>query len=58
MFGIFGDLFDFNNDGKLNFTEQAMEIAALHQMIDRDKNSDDTLSIEDIDNFDLLDEDY
>ena len=57
MFGIFGDLFDLNNDGKLDFTEQAMEITALHQMIDSDESSDEILSIEDIDNFDLLDED-
>ena len=57
MFGIFGDLFDFNNDGKLDVTEQAMEITALHQMIDSDESSEETLSVEDIDNFDLLDED-
>ena len=57
MFGIFGDLFDFNNDGKLDLTEQAMEITALNQMIDSDESSDEILSVEDIDNFDLLDED-
>lgn len=57
MFGIFGDLFDFNNDGKLDLTEQAMEITALNQMIDSDESSDEILSVEYIDNFDLLDED-
>lgn len=31
--GFFGDLFDFNNDGKLDMFEQAADFAAFQQMI-------------------------
>ena len=56
MFGIFGDLFDFNHNGKLEPTEQAMEFALLQTIIDEDAKKDDTLTLEDIDDFDLLDD--
>ena len=31
--GFFGDLFDFNNDGKLDMFEQAADFVAFQQMI-------------------------
>ena len=31
--GFFGDLFDFNNDGKLDMFEQAADFTAFQQMI-------------------------
>ena len=33
--GFFGDLFDFNNDGKLDMFEQAADFAAFQQMINQ-----------------------
>ena len=38
--GIFGDLFDFNNDGKLDSFEKAAEFSAFMQMIDSAKNDE------------------
>ena len=38
--GIFGDLFDFNNDGKLDTIEKAAEFGAFMQMIDSDKSDE------------------
>ena len=35
--GIFGDLFDFNNDGKLDAFEKAAEFGAFMQMIESEK---------------------
>lgn len=55
MFGIFRDLFDLNRDGKVDPTEQAMEIAALQQIMDEeDANYADFL--EKTDDFDLIDD--
>lgn len=34
MKGFFGDLFDFNRDGKLDATEQAMDFAAFATIMD------------------------
>ena len=34
MFSIFGDLFDFNNDGKLDLGESAAEMGAFAMMMD------------------------
>ena len=31
--GIFGDLFDFNGDGKLDFFEKAAEFGMFMQMV-------------------------
>ena len=53
MFGIFGDLFDFNHNGKLESTEQAMEFALLQTIIE--EKEDEDFSIEEIDSFDILD---
>ena len=38
--GIFGDLFDFNNDGKLDSFEKAAEFGAFMQMVDSIKNDE------------------
>ena len=38
--GLFGDLFDFNNDGKLDSLEKAAEFGAFMQMIDSAKNDE------------------
>ena len=35
--GLFGDLFDFNNDGKLDTFEKAAEFGAFMQMIDSEE---------------------
>ena len=37
---LFGDLFDFNNDGKLDSFEKAAEFGAFMQMIDSVKNDE------------------
>ena len=42
--GIFGDVFDFNNDGKLDAFEQGMEFMFLDQLTKEesdDSNNDD-----------------
>lgn len=36
--GLFKDLFDFNNDGKLDSFEKAAEFSTFMQMIDSAKN--------------------
>lgn len=38
--GIFGDLFDFNNDGKMDAGESAAEFGAFMQMMDYEKNNE------------------
>ncbi len=38
--GIFGDLFDFNNDGKLDSFEKVAEFSAFMQMMDSVKNDE------------------
>lgn len=55
MSGIFGDLFDFNKDGKLDPMEEAMDFAMFMTLMDED-NKDD-YSIDELDDFDLLDDD-
>lgn len=41
MSGIFGNMFDFNRDGKLDCTEQAMEFMVLNELLKEEKASDD-----------------
>ena len=41
MKGFFGNLFDFNRDGKLDATEQAMDFAAFATMIDEANKTED-----------------
>ena len=36
--GIFGNLFDFNGDGKMDAFEQAAEFGMFMQMMDAEKN--------------------
>lgn len=42
--GLFGDLFDFNSDGRLDSLEQAAEFTAFMNLLDSEKedNEDDT----------------
>ena len=35
--GIFGDLFDLNNDGELDAFEKAAELGAFMQMVESDE---------------------
>lgn len=37
--GIFGGLFDFNNDGKLSCAEQAAELAFLDELLHQERDS-------------------
>ena len=37
MFGLFGDLFDFNHDGKLDSFEQAAEFAMFMSILDEEE---------------------
>lgn len=54
--GIFGDLFDFNNDGKLEAFEKAAEFGAFMQMIDSEKNDELTAAGLDVDELDAMDD--
>lgn len=55
MKGIFGDLFDFNRNRKLEPTEQAMEFALLQTIIDEEEN-DDAFSVDELNDFDMMDD--
>ena len=55
MKGIFGDLFDFNHNGKLEPTEQAMEFALLQTIIDEEEN-DGAFSVDELNDFDMMDD--
>lgn len=54
--GLFGDLFDFNNDGKLDSFEKAAEFGAFMQMIDSAKNDELTLAGLDPTELELMDD--
>ena len=54
MAGIFGGLFDFNHNGKLEPNEEAMEFALFMGMTEE---KDDAFSVDEFDEFDLLDDD-
>lgn len=41
MNGIFGDIFDFDGDGKLNIIEQAAELAFIANIIEDEETDDD-----------------
>jgi len=41
MPGIFGDMFDFNNDGELDSFERAMEYQFLEDLEKEDEEADD-----------------
>ena len=46
--GLFGDLFDFNGDGRLDSLEQAAEFTAFMNLLDSEKeeNSEDNIDKE------------
>ena len=44
--GIFGDLFDFNNDGKLDAFEKAAEFGAFMQMIESEEEKEENKETE------------
>ena len=39
MPGIFGDMFDFNRDGKLDAFERASEFAFIHNVMENEEQS-------------------
>ena len=39
--GIFGDLFDFNHDGKMDAFEKAAEFGAFMQMVESEEQEED-----------------
>lgn len=39
--GIFGDIFDFDGDGKLDIIEQAAELAFVETVIEEETDDDD-----------------
>ena len=39
-FGFFGDLFDLNGDGKLDWMEQAMDEHAFYMMMEEQKKAE------------------
>ena len=39
--GIFGNLFDFNNDGKMDTFEKAAEFGMLMQMIESEEQDEE-----------------
>ena len=41
MWGIFGELFDFNDDGKLDLFERASELAFLEELMKEEKEAFD-----------------
>lgn len=41
MNGIFGDIFDFDGDGKLNIIEQAAELAFIANIIEDEETDED-----------------
>ena len=42
MKGLFGDLFDFNHDGKMSAFERAAEMSFFHEMISEEKEYEET----------------
>ena len=45
--GIFGDLFDLNGDGNLNYFEQGLEFMLLDELLKEDEEDEFDLDIED-----------
>lgn len=58
MKGIFGGLFDFNHDGKMNAFESAVELAVLDDMLKEDEaETDFEMSGLDTDELEFMDAD-
>jgi len=55
--GLFGNLFDFNGDGKLDTFEKAAEFGAFMNMVDSCQKDELTSAGLDIDKLDLMDDD-
>ena len=63
--GLFGNLFDFNHDGKLDTFEQAAEFATFASMIDAASNEQELIEKRDelemsgldVDELELMDDD-
>ena len=57
MAGIFGGLFDFNNDGKMNAFERAAEFAFLDETMQEEEKTEFEMSGLDADELEFLDPD-
>ena len=59
MFGLFGDLFDFNHDGEMDAFEKAAEISFLEEMMDVDEEENCELELAglDLDELEYMDPD-
>lgn len=55
--GLFGDLFDFNGDGKMDAFEKAAEFGAFMNMVNSCQKDELTSVGIDIDDLDLMDDD-
>lgn len=49
MKGLFGGLFDFNQDGNLSTFEQAAEFSFLHDMLEENESSKTELELSGLD---------
>ena len=54
--GLFGNIFDFNRDGKLDSFEKATEFGAFMQIIHSEKNDELTSAVPDINELELMDD--
>lgn len=57
MAGIFGGLFDFNHDGKMNAFERAAEFAFLDEMMQDEEKTEFEMSGLDADELEFMDPD-
>ncbi len=57
IMGLFGNLFDFNGDGKLDAFEKAAEFGAFMNMVDSCQKDELTSAGLDIDELNLMDDD-
>lgn len=55
--GIFGDIFDFNNDGEMDFMEKTAEFGAYMQMVESSKQDELESAGIDMSEFEFMDED-
>ena len=55
--GIFGDIFDFNNDGEMDAFEKGAEFGAFMNMVDSCKKDELESAGIDLADFEFMDED-